>query len=199
MTVFVAIHICLATATLIFYVQPDNSTNVSCPSQPCATLGQYLLDNNGTLPVVSNVEYHFLPGEHQVPSDVVLQYLTNVTIAGATSNRPMLVSYSYQSKYLLIITHSHKVKLINLVIKQCKASSNGSYLFLGSSTSSKVENVVFSECGFQTSNLFGKSTIKMFILTCINHYMFLLYICMELFYYMTTNFGKIHILTTQWK
>ena len=143
MTVFVAIHICLATATLVFYVQPDNSTNVSCPSQPCATLSQYLLDNNGTLPVVSNVEYHFLPGEHQVPSDVVLQYLTKVTIAGATSNRPMLVSYSYQSKYLLIIAHSHKVKLINLVIKQCKASSNGSYLFLGSSTSSKVENVVF--------------------------------------------------------
>jgi len=43
-----------------FFVLPDDSTNVSCPSQPCATLSQYLLDNNGTLPVVSNVEYHFL-------------------------------------------------------------------------------------------------------------------------------------------
>ena len=51
----------------VFYVLPDNSTNASCSLQPCATLSQYLLDNNGSLPVVSNVEYHFLPGEHHVP------------------------------------------------------------------------------------------------------------------------------------
>ena len=49
-------------AQQVFYVSPDNSTNTSCPFQPCATLSQYLLDNNGSLPVVSNVEYHFLPG-----------------------------------------------------------------------------------------------------------------------------------------
>ena len=40
----------------IYYVLPDNSTNTSCMFQPCATLSQYLLDNNGSLPVVSNVE-----------------------------------------------------------------------------------------------------------------------------------------------
>ena len=55
----------------VLHVLPDNSsTNASCPSQqPCATLSQYLLDN-GTLPVVSNVEYHFLPGEHHVPANM---------------------------------------------------------------------------------------------------------------------------------
>ena len=48
-----AMTIWISTATELLYVLPDNSTNaVSCPSQPCATLSQYVLDN-GTLPVVS--------------------------------------------------------------------------------------------------------------------------------------------------
>ena len=47
--------ISIATDHEVFYVLPDISTNaVSCPSQPCAALSQYVLDN-GTLPVVSNV------------------------------------------------------------------------------------------------------------------------------------------------
>ena len=62
----------ISTATEVLYALPDNSTNVSCPSQPCATLSQYLLDN-GTLPVVSNVEYHFLPGEHHIPANMTLE------------------------------------------------------------------------------------------------------------------------------
>ena len=60
-----------------FFVLPDNSTNVRCPSQPCATLSQYLMDNNGTLPVVSNVEYHFIPGEHQVLANIELINIMN--------------------------------------------------------------------------------------------------------------------------
>ena len=47
-TVLSFVEICMSTATEILYVLPDNSTDaVSCPSQPCATLSQYLL-NNGT-------------------------------------------------------------------------------------------------------------------------------------------------------
>ena len=62
--ILLANQIWISTATKILYILPDNSTDaVSCPSQPCATLSQYFLDN-GTLPVVSNVEYYFLPGEH---------------------------------------------------------------------------------------------------------------------------------------
>ena len=58
--ILTTVEICMSTATEIFYVLPDNSSNNSCPSQPCAILSQYWL-HNGTLPVVSNVEYHFLP------------------------------------------------------------------------------------------------------------------------------------------
>ena len=47
------------TATKILCALPDNVCDVNCPSQPCATVDQYLLDN-----VLSDVEYYLLPGEH---------------------------------------------------------------------------------------------------------------------------------------
>ena len=82
--ILIATHLCIVS-TEILYVVPDNSTDaVSCPSKPCATLSQYLLDN-GTLPVVSNVEYHFLPGEHHVPTNMTIQNLQNFSIIGTVS------------------------------------------------------------------------------------------------------------------
>ena len=87
LSIFLAtIEIYISTATEILYVLPDNSTNaVSCPSQTCATLSQYVLDD-GTLPVESNVEYHFLPGEHHVPANMILRNLHNFSITGIFSN-----------------------------------------------------------------------------------------------------------------
>jgi len=72
--ILTTIHIWTSTGVQIFTILPDDTTNVSCPSQPCATLSQYLLDDNGTLPVVSNVEYHFLPGEHHLSSHLIQNY-----------------------------------------------------------------------------------------------------------------------------
>ena len=69
--------ISICTATEILYVLPDNVSDVNCPSQPCATLGQYLLDN-GSLPVLSNVEYHFLPGEHHVVRVISIELAVNL-------------------------------------------------------------------------------------------------------------------------
>ena len=79
-------------AEQIFCVSPDISIDANCSFQPCATLSQYLLDNNGSLPVVSNVEYHFLPGEHHVPRrNVTLQYLHNFTFIGNSLLSTVLV------------------------------------------------------------------------------------------------------------
>ena len=58
----------ISAANKILYVLPNDSTNTSCTYQPCTTLSKYLLDD-GTLPDVTNVEYHFLPGEHQIPAN----------------------------------------------------------------------------------------------------------------------------------
>ena len=57
--ILIAAHFCIVS-TNVLYVVPDNSTNdVRCPSQPCVTLSQYLLDN-GTL-CCSNLQICLVP------------------------------------------------------------------------------------------------------------------------------------------
>ena len=58
--IFTALLFGTSTATEIFYVLPDTSPNISCLPHQCATFSQYLLDDDGTLPITSNVEYHLL-------------------------------------------------------------------------------------------------------------------------------------------
>ena len=65
----------------ILYVLPDNVSDVNCPSQPCTTLGQYLLDN-GSLPVLSGVEYRFLPGEYHVNNNINIREGFNFSLIG---------------------------------------------------------------------------------------------------------------------
>ena len=109
-------------ATDVFYVLSDNSVNVSCSSQPCHshTLGQYLLINNGTLPQVKNVEYHFLPGEHQVPANMVLTNLSNFSIIGDVSNSSSpAVLVGCDNFYVLKITSSYIVSIRNIRFERC--------------------------------------------------------------------------------
>ena len=114
--IILLIHCRFSIATQIFYVLPDDSTNVSCPSQPCATLSQYLLDNNDTLPVVSNVEYHFLPGEHHVPN-VILKHLCNFTIIGIRANNSSPVLLVLVDRSVLRFHYSSNVTVANLIFK----------------------------------------------------------------------------------
>ena len=115
--ILTVLEIYMSTSTEILNVLPDNSTNCSCLSQPCATLSQYLLDN-GTLPVVSNVEYHFLPGEHHVPANMTLQNLYNFSIIGNVSETsPPVVLVGCSQPYVIIITNSHFVNIYNVMFK----------------------------------------------------------------------------------
>ena len=120
-TVFILVttQMWIYTAAEIFHVLPDNTTNVSCPSQPCATLSHHLLDN-GTLPVVSNVEYHFLPGEHHVPANMILQNLCNFSIiANVTKTSPSVVLAGCSQTYIINIINSYNVTIANVIFKQC--------------------------------------------------------------------------------
>ena len=142
------------TATKVLYVLPDNSTNVSCPSQTCATLSQYLLDN-GTLPVMSNVEYHFLPGEHHVPANITLQDLENFTIIGdfsATSSQIVLVA-CIQASYIMNIINSYNITIANVMFKLHHQIN----LLIKLCYSCIMENVIFINSGLIARNLIGRS------------------------------------------
>ena len=107
-------------ATKIFYVVPDYLTNSSCPYRPCGTLNQYLFDN-GTLPAVSDVEYHLLPGEHKINNNIVLQNLQNFSLVGTYSQKPTVLACNGQSNIAIIF--SYNVTISNLVFKQCNGNT----------------------------------------------------------------------------
>ena len=68
---------CMPTEML--YVLPHNPTNISCPSEPCTTLSQHLMNN---ISGMSNVKFLFLSGEHNFDSDIIMQDVSNVTMVG---------------------------------------------------------------------------------------------------------------------
>ena len=151
------------TATRIFYVLPDNVSHVNCPSQPCATLGQYLLDN-GSLPVLSNVEYHFLPGEHHVDNAIDIEEAFNFSLIGCGLS---LTKFVCRSQAYVRIFRSYNITIRNLVFNQCSgdlfplyAIRIGPGLFLHECSRCIAENIVFFGYGFAGINLFLNSYIS---------------------------------------
>ena len=154
----------ISTATEILYVSPDNSTIVNCPSQPCATLSQYLLDN-GTLPVVSHVEYHFLPGEHHVPANMILQNLYNFSIIGTVNNSSsQVVLVGWSQSYVINIINSYNVTIANVIFTKCNQLQLIK-LKIDLCYSCAIENVTFINLGLTGINLVGQSHLTRIIIT----------------------------------
>ena len=139
----------------IFYVLPDNFINVSCPSQPCATLLQYFLDNNGTFLAMSNAEYHFLPGVYPIMSttDEIFENLNNFTIVGASSSISSVV-ICFLTSFQIIIKHSHSVKIWKVKFKRCTGTVSDNYFILdfNNCKSCSLNDVSFSDCGLALHN-----------------------------------------------
>ena len=77
-TMMIKVYMC--TPTGLLYVLPDNSTNAStsCPSQPCATLSQYIMTMSRMS--TSNIKFLFLSGTHSLTSNITMQHVHNVTM-----------------------------------------------------------------------------------------------------------------------
>ena len=151
------------TATRILYVLPDNVSDVNCPSQPCATLGHYLLDN-GSLPVLSNVEYHFLPGKHQVVDTIDIEEAFNFSLIGCSLSQTKFVCWS--QAYVRIFL-SYNVTIRNLVFDQCNGVLFSEVpipvapgLFLYECSHCVIKDLVFFGYGFLGMNLFLNSYIS---------------------------------------
>ena len=150
------------TATKILYVLPDNVSDVNCPSQPCATLGQYLLDN-GSLPVLSDVEYYFLLGEHHVVNTINIEGAINLSLIGFGLSSARLVC---QSQSHVSVIYSYNVTIRNLVFDQCSGHVAFKFhniitgLLLYECLHCNVEDVCCFGYGFAGINLFLNSYIN---------------------------------------
>ena len=110
----------LISATKVYYVLPDDISPVHCPSQPCATLSQYLQDNS-TLSFVSDVEYYFLPGEHLVTADIVIHHVNKFVFTGSTETLPSLKCHT---GVFIMIYSSSNVNITHLSIEKCGTESS---------------------------------------------------------------------------
>ena len=157
-----AVQLLLSEATRMLYVLPDNSTNASCPFQPCTTLSEYLLDN-GTLSVVSNVQYYFLPGEHHIPANMLLQDLCNFSIIGTVKESPPpVVLVGCLQSYVINIINSYNVTIANVVFKRCNQMHLNKHKYLTNLLidlcySCTIDNVVFISLGLKGTNVIGNS------------------------------------------
>ena len=153
------------TATEILYVLPDNVSDVNCPSQPCATLGQYLLDN-GSLPVLSDVEYHFLPGEHHVVNSINIHDALNLSLIGFGLLPAKLICRP-QSHVSMVFSYNATIR--NLVFNQCSKDLVQYGLFaaggliLYECSHCKVEDTIFFGYGFVGINFLNSSVTNITI------------------------------------
>ena len=163
------------TAHQIIYVLPDNSTNASCLFQPCATLSQYLLDNNGSLPVVSNVDYHFLPGEYYIPANMTLQYLHNFTIIGSSRNKLLSTIFFIDFQAYVKFYNSIKFAISNVMFRKYDKRYKGydhrvCNIIISKCYSCIIVNVTFLHYGICGENLRGKSYLSNIVIDFTFYY-----------------------------
>ena len=155
----ISFEIYTSEAIGILYVSPDNT---SCPSQPCATFSQYF--GSKLQPIVSNVEYHFLPGEHHVPANVILQNLYNFSIIGISNSSSPVVLVSSSQSCVINIINSRFVMIYNVVLKQQNTlidmKSRLTNLKLLCCFSCQLQNITLLQFGFIVVNLIGESYIN---------------------------------------
>ena len=156
--ILTAVLVEISLATEIFYVLPDNSPNISCPSLHCATISQYFLDN-GTIPVVSNVEYRLLPGEHYIITTEIteLANFQNFSMIGVYNDQPQLPSTILFRKDIAIL-ESFNVTITNVVFETLLQHNSNLWLIL--CISCTIENVTLIGCGLSGHNLIGRSYLN---------------------------------------
>ena len=157
--ILVALLIGTSTANEIFYVLPDNSPNISCPPHHCATFSQYLLDNDGTLPVTSNVVYHLLSGEHclNATEAVVFSNFQNFTLVEKLNEQLQLPLVILVSTNITILD-SYNITVTNIIFKNLLPNIGD--LELLTCISCIIENVTLIGCGLSGYNLIGRSHLN---------------------------------------
>ena len=110
-----------ANAYRYYIVPEDQLQHISkCPSQPCATINDLL---NSTQFNMSNTEYYFLPGSHQLNVNMIITFVHNVSLTGSSSSSPGVLHCFGDA--MLEISYSNNIIITNLVFEDCGAYRNG--------------------------------------------------------------------------
>ena len=149
--------------TELLYVLPDNPTNVSCPSEPCATLSQYLMNN---ISGMSNVKFLILSGEHNFDSDIIMQDVSNVTMVGISYSAPAIL-FCHLSEAVIVFANASNIMIANLMFNNCGNILfeqdtwviKPATVFLSICYYCNVTNVTFIGFGITINHLLGNSNL----------------------------------------
>lgn len=129
-----------ASAQVVRYVKPKDSSTLSCPGQPCLTLGQYIFTQQPMVYFTTGSTFVFLAGNHSLDfavtlanvTDVVFRSIGNVNfICGngvsilfenitrlRIEGMRFLFSTSYPTYMsVMMLHHSHQVQIANSVFQ----------------------------------------------------------------------------------
>ena len=144
-------------ATKIYYVMPNDSTNTSCPSQPCDTFSHYLQQNDNSMPTISNVEYRFLPGEHNV-TKMVVRHAHNISLLGMVEDlSPVVIKLS---TYFAIFDDCTNVSIAKLVLEYSDPTERNDHepiIYIVSCVFCIIEHVTLNHLMLYIENMMGKS------------------------------------------
>jgi len=99
------------------------------------------------LPVVSNAEYHFLPGENHVPANMELKNLHNFSILGIINKTSPVMLVGCLQSFTISIINSQFVIIKNIIFKHCgillDKKTKVTNLKMFCCFSCKIQNVTF--------------------------------------------------------
>ena len=157
-----SLFLCLCGATE-YYVRPTESTDISCPAQPCLTLSQYI--SNSDLYFKSNTVFKFLPGLHHANQTLDMQSVENVSLEGdQKGNYPVLMMHIQSSSHVCagfsfdnvrnLIFHSLNISIyIDGLYMHNQECPVGGFMFIEvSSLLMYNANVEFTSSGFPCSS-----------------------------------------------
>ena len=98
------------------YIVSECSDVIFCPSQPCTTLDDLLLNNS--LSNISNVEFKLLSGVYNVTSNILIQHVHNVSFIGVVDKSiSVVLKCFYRASFHVI--YSYNVTISHLLFEQC--------------------------------------------------------------------------------
>ena len=92
-TLLLLAHLLSLCGATVYYVRPTESSNATCPDQPCFTIDYYSKHSDHY--IKSNTEFRFLPGIHRIKKPFVIKDAENIVLEASTKHNdthPQLVA-----------------------------------------------------------------------------------------------------------
>ena len=99
----------------VYYITP--SLSLSCPEQPCLTLSQFVTDSRNSLG--SNVTLLFLPGNHDLQSELLVINITEVHMFSHSDFPKQMINISCRQFARLLFENVYLVHMSHLSFTGC--------------------------------------------------------------------------------